>query len=199
MNNRTQTHPLQTRFGGSAFGGGNASSAGGAGRAGSASRAGRAGSASQRSKKGIRSNTGMTFIEIAATSFLAILFTLLGVDVCLLLFGAYVNDAACRDAARAAAQASDSAKGQAFAQAAVKARLTDGNYVGQPVLVPGGFVYQDFGGQPPINDTPYVTATTMTTVKLPAPITFFSATFINKMDFTQTYTFPIVKTKQLLP
>jgi hypothetical protein len=142
---------------------------------------------------------GMTFIEIAATSFLAVLFTLLGVDVCLLLFGCYVNDATCRDAARAAAQASDSAKGLAFATAAVKARVTDGHFVSQPILTPGGFVYQDFGGQPPANDTPYVTATTKVTVTLPVPITFFSATFINSMDFTQTYTFPIVRTKYLLP
>jgi hypothetical protein len=141
----------------------------------------------------------MSFIEIAATSFLAVLFTLLGVDVCLLLFGAYVNDAACRDAARAAAGASDSAKGQAFALAAVQARVTDGIFIGKPTLVQGGFIYQDFGGSPPANETPYVTATTKVTVKLPVPITFFSATFIDKMDFTQTYTFPIVKTKFLLP
>jgi hypothetical protein len=146
-----------------------------------------------------RSPRAMSFMEIAATSFLAVLFVLLGVDICLLLFGCYINDAACRDAARAAAQASDSAKGNAYAVAAVKARVTDGNFISQPTLVQGGFVYQDFGGQPPVNDTPYVTATTKVTVTLPVPIAFFSATFINKMDFTQTYTFPLVRTKYLLP
>jgi len=141
----------------------------------------------------------MSLIEVAATSFLAILFTLLAVDVCLLLFGAYVNDATCRDAARAAAQASDSAKANAYALAAVSARTTDGVFVGHPTLVQGGFVYQDFGGSPPANECPYITASTKLTVTLPVPITFFSATFINHMDFTQTYTFPIVKTKYLLP
>ena len=93
--------------------------------------------------------------------------------------------------------ATSSSKASEFALAAVKARATDDNMVTQPQLVGGSVVYRILAALPPANDTPYVTASTKLTVNLPVPLVFFSASLINHMDFTQTYTFPIIKTRSI--
>ncbi len=141
----------------------------------------------------------MSFAEVAATAFFVIVFCALGVDIALLIFGASVNDAACRNGARAAAQGSTSAKASALATAAVNATKTDGYFISQPTITL--FNYNDFGGNPPPNDTPYVQVRTQVSVRLPAPIFFFGASFNggNSMIFQQIYSYPIIKTKILMP
>jgi hypothetical protein len=59
-------------------------------------------------------------------------------------------------------------------------------------------IYQDFGGSPPAQTSPYVTVATTTTIILPFnPIKFDGATFLasGNTSFTQSYTYPIVRFK----
>lgn len=146
-----------------------------------------------------RAARGSSFIEIAASVFLVVIVAALGVDVVLLIFGASVNDSACRDAARAAAQASDYGKSLSLAKASVNNHRTDGYMISQPVIT--NFDYHDYlPGTPPPNETPYVLVATRVTVRLPAPLFFFGAQFTNgTMQFIQSYAYPIIKTKILLP
>ena len=163
-------------------------------------------SANNRSPKG-----AMGFVEISAAALFMVVLALLGLDICLAIFGASINDRACRDAARAAAGGNDATKAWSLAYAALQAYKTDGFFITSPVAAAAGtsmpsgypgsgyqyFVYQDFGGSVPVGSTPYVTVTTQTNVRVPAPIFFFGANFVNGnyLNFAQQYTFPIVKTK----
>jgi len=99
---------------------------------------------------------------------------------------------------RAAAQQPNAPQALQFAQASAKNHQTDGIFI-SPIKLVNGVNYQDFGGNPPLGEAPYVQATTQVTVTLPAPIYFFGATFTNQFNFSQTYTSPIVKTKYILP
>lgn len=135
------------------------------------------------------------FIEIFAFALFIVVVGLLGLDVCMAIFGANVNDSACRDATRAATSADSKPKALTMANTALKAHATDGRFITQPTLV--ALDYQDWGGSPPPDTSPYVSVTTQTIVSVPAPIFFFGASFIKdgKAQFFQKYTFPIVKAK----
>ncbi len=147
-----------------------------------------------------RRSGGFSFLEVATSSFLVLVLVILSINICLLIFGCQINDTACRDAARAASLASDSAKAWALATASVRSHKTDGTFIGTITLLGGSaFQYQDFAGAPPAGQCPFVRVTTRTRVTLPTPIYFFGASFTNVFDFSQTYTSPIVKTKYLLP
>lgn len=138
-------------------------------------------------------------VEVAASALFVVVLALLGLDLALAVLGASMNDSACRDAARAAAQANDSSKSLQMAQAALKGHKTDGFFVAQPAIgaLAGDFVYQDFGGSPPANVSPYVTVTTACNVRVPAPLFFYGAEFLQNgtLLFRQRYTFPIVKSR----
>jgi hypothetical protein len=119
-------------------------------------------------------------------------------DIALLIFACSVNDKACRDVVRAAAQQPTAAQALLFAQAAVKSVPTDGIFI-SPIQLVGGVNYNDFGGNPPAGMCPFVQVTTQINVTLPAPIYFFGASFTNHVSFSQIYTSPIIKTKYVLP
>ena len=138
-----------------------------------------------------------SFIEIIASALFLVVLALLGMDICLAIFGCSMNDHACRDAARAASSANSSAKALSLAQAALKMYQPDGYFISQPQLVASGFEYNDFNSAPPPDTSPYVTVTTRCIVRVPAPIFFYGATFIKdgQAQFTQRYTFPIVQTR----
>lgn len=125
------------------------------------------------------------------------MFTVLAADISLLIFGCSVNDKACRDVVRAAAQQSNANQSLQFAIAEVKNHKTDGFFI-SPIQLISGVNYQDFGGSPPPGQCPYVQATTSVNVTLPAPLYFFGASFTNQVQFSQTYTSPIIKTKYTL-
>lgn len=154
-----------------------------------------------RKKRAIRSSNGVSgFIEIGASGLFLVVLALLGMDICIAIFGASMNDRACHDAARAAAAANTSAKAWSMAQAAVKAYNTNGFCLSPPQLLPPpNFMYQDFNGNPPPDTSPFVTVTTLTIVRIPAPIFFFGAVFMkgDKAQFKQQYTYPIVKAQYL--
>jgi len=146
-------------------------------------------------KLGQRNQSAHLWLEIPLTSFLFIAFSFLSADMGYVLYGANFNDRACRDAARAAAQTTN------LTDAINKVNTVLQSHQGNPTLMTGPslygpVVYQDFGGAPPAQTSPFVQVTTTTTINLPfAPINYFGATFgqSGNMSFTQSYTYPIVK------
>lgn len=138
-----------------------------------------------------RSAKGTLAIELAATSVFLLGFTLISVDIGMLLFGASINDRACRDACRAAAQARNAT--QATLQAnAVLARHRTSGFVTAPTLQ--SLTFNDFGGNPPANQSPFVTVVTTCTSTLPfAPPQLLGNLVNNSLTYRQSYTFPIVR------
>lgn len=144
-----------------------------------------------------RKAAGFSFAEVASTSFLIVLLAVFIVSICLLVFACSVNDQACRDAVRAAAQQLNASTATTFAQASVTNHKTDGFFIGKIQLA--SVTYNDFGGNPPTGQCPYVQVTTSVNVTLPVPLYFFGASFTNQFTFSQTYTSPIIKVKYTLP
>ncbi len=143
---------------------------------------------------------GHTLIEVSMLSILFVVIGVLCLDVGYLIMGSEMNDRACRDAARAAAEGDNYATALQLAQTAVVAHRGDGYFVSNPTVNTGSFLYQDFGGSPPPNTSPFVSVTTSCNIRMPAPIFFLGASFGGQgdMNFTKTYVFPIVKTQLYL-
>jgi hypothetical protein len=150
---------------------------------------------------------GFGFAEIMASSFLIFLMLIFSLDAWFLISAAPMNDYACRDAARAAAQAGDPATAQNLAIAAIRSHAKQASYfVSAPYLDLSAFSYNDFGVStgnpttPPANTAATVTVTTRCAVKPIIPLSFFGNMLLGGQDtvqYAQTYTFPIVKTKEL--
>lgn len=122
----------------------------------------------------------------------------LAVNIILLNFAMCLNDSVCRDACRAAAQTNNQAAALLAAQSQLRLHATDGFFITQPVLTSTAspyFVYNDYGGNPPLYQSSYVTVTTSVTVKIPAPLMFFGAKFAQNgsLVMQRRYTFPIIK------
>lgn len=151
----------------------------------------------QTTRQKARSKRASILIELSCSCFMMLVFTILTADIGVLIYGAEFNDRACRDAARAAAQGQDAAQSTQLIRAILKAHQGDGNYVKVPTLQ--NLIYNDYGGDPPKQEAPYVTVTTSTTARAPfAPLVFFEGPVFlqnGSFTFTQTYTFPIVRTK----
>ncbi|MBX9573538.1 MAG: hypothetical protein K2X77_31845 [Candidatus Obscuribacterales bacterium] len=143
---------------------------------------------------------GHTLVELSMLSVLFVIMAVLSLDVGYVLMGSEVNDRACRDAARAAAQGDNYATALRLAQVAVIPHRADGVYVSSPTVDTAQFTYQDFGGDPPPNESPFVSVTTRANVRIPAPIFFLGSGFGQNgtMQFSKTYVFPIVKTQLFL-
>jgi Flp pilus assembly protein TadG len=143
-----------------------------------------------------KTTKGHSIIELACVAVFMVVMALLSANIGIVALGASVNDRACRDAARSAAQGSNSTQALALAQAALAAHPADGYFVTQSTLVTADFVYQDYGGSPPTDTSPYVSVTTTNKVRIPAPILFLGCQFGpgGTLTFSRTYTFPIVKT-----
>jgi hypothetical protein len=143
-------------------------------------------------------SSGFSFMEVAISSFLVMVLAVVAINISILVFACALNDKACRDAVRAAAQQPTSSKAQNFALASVKNHKTDGFFI-SPVQMTN-FNYNDFGGAPPpAGQCPYVQVTTSVNVTLPAPVIFFGSSMTNHMTFSQIYTSPIIKTKVVMP
>jgi Flp pilus assembly protein TadG len=129
--------------------------------------------------------------------------TVLALDIGVMILASGTNERACRDAARAAAQATTSASALQAAQAACASHAQNGGYFASPPTVDSTtFLYQDFaatnGVPPQPNTSPFVRVTTQVTVTIPAPIVFmglvkFGGPGQNTMNFRKTYVFPIVR------
>lgn len=151
----------------------------------------------QNHKSKPRSNRASVLLELSCSCFIMLVFTILSADLGVLIYGAEFNDRACRDAARAAAQGQDAQQSTRLIRAILKAHQGDGNYITAPTLQ--HLVYNDYNGNPPPQTAPFVSVTTSTIAKAPfAPLMFFQGPVFlenGSFKFSQTYTFPIVKTK----
>jgi len=143
-----------------------------------------------------RHGAGHSIIEFAVAVGMITVMALLCTNIGLLIMAAGVNDKACRDAARAAAQCSNYTNALKAARAALKGHPTDGYFVSTPLMNDSDLVYEDYAGNPPVDTSPYVSVTTTTVVKIPAPFLMYGARFGagGTQTFRRTYTFPIVKT-----
>lgn len=145
-----------------------------------------------------RKSNAHTIIELGMVAFLFSVIAMFCADIGFVMLASQLNDRACRDAARAAAQGSDYGAAVALAMAALAQHKGDGNFVADPALEIGEFQYEDFGGSPPPNTSPYVRVTTTCSVRVPAPIFLGEVTFgtgeSGIFNFSKTYEFPIVRT-----
>lgn len=142
-----------------------------------------------------RSDKGHVLIEFVCFAFWLLLFMYITTDVCVLLLGASANDRACRDAARAAAHGSNATEARNLAETSLKAHAGGGFFTSPPALF-GSITYNDYAGNPPAKQTPFVVVETRSTAKLPfAPLVFFNNGFTQagSYTFSRKYTFPIVR------
>lgn len=150
----------------------------------------------------MRNRKGSLLLEFTATSIFLLGFALVTIDMAFLLYGANINDKACRDACRAAAQANNAGTARQLADATISAQRLAGDTIGQSIVtrpVITSLVYQDFGAQrPPLgflrpDRSPFVQITTQCNSTLPfAPPSLLGNVIPGSFTFRQTYTFPIV-------
>ena len=164
-------------------------------------------SAIRRSTVSARNAKGSALIELGAIAFVLPLITIICVNVGVMVFAAWLNDSACRDAARAAAQRDNASDAYKVANLIVKERSANtGGLISSLILLgqdPGAgaatgkfFKYELFPdpatGEALIEKGPFVKVSTQLQASLPAPIVFNGAKFTNVLSFRQSYIFPIV-------
>lgn len=148
----------------------------------------------------VRSRAGFSMAEVACSAFVVIFMLILAIDVWMLISAVQMNDSACRDAARAAAQAPDQSTANYAATAAVSTHKSLASMFNVNPTI-DQCVYVDYAAPAtiPPSETPYVTVTTSCQVHPIIPLSVFGTLIIGNgiVRFYQTYTFPIVKSKAL--
>ena len=135
---------------------------------------------------------GSISLEIAAGALVTLGLVALALNVSFAMLAYGANDRACRDAARAAAQQNTAADARNAAKLIVAGFSRANSLLG--AITVSDVVYNDFKGNPPADQSPYVTVTTRSTVSMPAPIEFFGQqVFGTTIPVAKTYTFPIVR------
>jgi Flp pilus assembly protein TadG len=148
-------------------------------------------------------STGQLVIELASTCVFLLIFVLVSVDIGLLLYGAHINDKACRDACRAAAQTNNATDARRVAEAVLSGQRLAGDTVGKGIVtrptIPAGaagLTYVDYNGTPAPDESPYVTVVTECNSTLPfAPPELLGHSMNQSFTFRQSYTFPIVRVR----
>lgn len=145
-------------------------------------------------RRKLREGTGSALaVELAASTAFFAVFAVLGATLALIMYGGYINDRACRDAARAAAQGQTITEASKLADTILVSHKPSVSYIDGPRLK-GSLVYEDYAGSPPAMVSPYVKLSTETKVVLPIDIFKFVLPG-NTLIWRQTYTFPIVRAK----
>ncbi len=154
--------------------------------------------------KYLRRNQGMSTFELLAIGFILPILALVCVNIAVLVFAAGINDSACKDAARAAAQRAT--KEDALdAATAIVGQYSAGGLLGKPQIVPEAFEFDIqaddegnpvFGGTAKFPGGPHVTVGTKSEVRLPAPLVFNGAALVDHLEFSAQYTFPILNPSQ---
>ncbi len=139
-----------------------------------------------------RTKRGSVAVELAAGALVTIGIVALALNVCFAMMSYGLNDRACRDACRAAAQGASAVEAEGLARTIVKSYSSSNSQLA-PIEV-SNITYTDFGGTPSADVSPFVSVTTRTTAKMPAPIEFFgNKVFADSIPVQKTYTFPIVR------
>lgn len=157
--------------------------------------------AGKRTEGANRNKKGSALLELAAIAWVMPVAAVIAVNVGLLVFGAYINDAACRDAVRAASQQTNASDARAAALRAIKPFATASNVVSSPEILLTGdnFVFEPFlddEGKPQTEKGPYVKVTSRLSAKLPCPVIFTVEGPTDKIEFKQSYIFPLLNPNQ---
>ncbi len=152
-----------------------------------------------------RDERGSSFIEVGIASVAMGVIVFLAMDAYVWMQAFMLNDLACRDACRAAAQAQGNtntvASYKTAAQNAAIRELTLHSvarpYIGNPTFVTGGFVWQDYGASnggamPGVPQTPYVRVQSSMNVNLPVPVLMPGTMVAKPLVFQRSYSMPIV-------
>lgn len=136
-------------------------------------------------------------MELASIAWIMPIAAMISLNAALAGFAAWVNDAACRDVARAAAQQPTKERALVAAGRALKAFVTRNNYTTSPELLldDSNFnfeIFADKDGKPQLEKAPYVKVTTKMDVRLAVPVLYASDGFTNKLEFKQSYSYPIL-------
>lgn len=150
---------------------------------------------------GKRSNRGLQLLEVAASATALTVMTVFCLDACIVILGFMFNDAACRDAARAASQTKSATQALLIAQKTAQSHQGDGNFWSTPLVESADVEYQDYGGTFSAVNVPYVTVTTHCSIKLPAPLLFLGADLKPDGSFQSkcSYTFPLTNINLVIP
>lgn len=144
-----------------------------------------------------RNSHGTMLIDLVFTTMLVSALGAIGANAAVIILACNVNDAACRDAARAAAQTTSAAQALMAAQTQLTIHSTGSSFVTQPELSSSSspdFIYNDYGGSPPPDTSSYVAVTTTVNISIPAPIMYFGTRFgSGPILYRKRYVFPIVK------
>lgn len=141
----------------------------------------------------VRSQKGTAFVDLAFASGLMIAMAIFCLNICVMMMTYGVNDRACRDAARAAAQGTNAVEAEKLARTILRTyQRSTGNFLAPPTIQ--RIVYNDFGGNPPAGVSPIVSVTTVASAKLPAPLEFFGKQISgDRFTMAKSYTFPVVR------
>lgn len=139
-----------------------------------------------------RNAKGSAAFELGIAALIMIGIIAFGLNICFAMIGYTMNDRACRDAARSAAQ------GANFVEATQRANRILASYRGSSPLFRNltldPVLYVDFGGNPPPGQAPFVRVTTTAQSDVPCAINLFgNNVFGSSMQYRRSYTFPIVK------
>lgn len=146
------------------------------------------------SQRNCRNRRGTGLAELAMAGCILIGMALFALDIGVAMMTFNLNDRACRDAARAAAQASDATEAENLAKQIIKSYPHVGVLATNTQVL--GVKYVDFNGNPPANESPFVAVTTRTDCRTIAPLRIFGAEMVKaKFPVVKTYVFPIVKLK----
>jgi hypothetical protein len=148
-----------------------------------------------------RKRNGNLIIELASIAWIIPIFVVLCVNAGVIVFAGWVNDSACRDAARAASLQSNPTDALAASKLAIVQFKTASSMMASPTIVLGGdyFEYKTFtdsNGKPDLSKGPYVRVSTRLRVKVPCSIMFNGAGFTNTINMNQSYTYPIMNPNQ---
>lgn len=156
-------------------------------------------------QKPLRNENGTSFIEVGIASVAMAVIVFMAIDMYVWVQAFMLNDLACRDACRAAAQASSTTNTVAAYKTAAQNAATSmlllhsvpRPYIGNPTFVAGGFVWQDYGASnggpmPAIPQTPYVRVQSSLNVNLPMPIFMGQSMGSSGLVFQRSYSMPIV-------
>lgn len=148
-----------------------------------------------------RNQRGLQLMEVAASAVALTVMTVFCIDACVVVLGFMFNDAACRDAARAASQASTATSAMNVAKTTVAAHKGDGYYWSTPTIGTNDVVFEDYGGKITATNVPFVTVTTNCSIKMPAPLLFLGADLKPDGTFNSTchYTFPLTNITMTIP
>lgn len=161
-----------------------------------------------------RKSSASATVELVCGIILLIPVALLALNICFICLGSFINDSACREAARVASQQLTLDGAVASAQAAVKSFALAGGLINSPEI--DGVVYYfytdpDDSENKPISITdlsykvgsngkpitnvdkgPYAQVVTKLVAQAPAPILFGESGVVEKVVLKNTSTFPLL-------